>query len=160
MSNRYVTRAGTLARMIVCRILPGSDLLQAIKEIAVEEEIRSGIIVSAVGALEKVRVRNLKEAPEEYPITDANRDFGTVKGPFEILTLSGDIYESEGEAGPQVHVHGAFSLVKDGEISTVGGHLLDGCIVLGFAEVYLIELAGIEMTKRFDEETQTLQLFA
>lgn len=160
MRSRYVSRAGTPARIIVSRILPGSDLLQAIQEIAAEEGMRSGIIVSAVGAMERVRLRNLKEVPEEYPITDANRAFGRVERTCEILTLSGDIYQVEGEEQPQVHAHGAFSFVEDGKVTTVGGHLLAGCIVVAFAEVYLMELTEIEMTKRFDEETQTLQLFA
>ena len=54
----------------------------------------------------------------------------------------------------------ATSFVEDEKVSTVGGHLLEGCIVVGFAEVYIMELTEIEMVKRFDEETQTTQLFA
>ncbi|HIE28024.1 TPA: DNA-binding protein [Candidatus Poribacteria bacterium] len=160
MKNRYVKRAGKPARIIVSRILPGSDLLQSIREIVAEEEIKYGIIFSGVGAMERVRIRNLKEVPEKYPITDANRDFRTYDLTCEILTLSGDIYEVEEENLPQVHVHGTFSFVQDGKVSTVGGHLLPGCIVVGFAEVYTMEISEIEMIKRFDEETQTTQLFA
>ena len=160
MNNRYVTRTGGPARIIVSRILPGSDLLQAIKGIVAEEGMRSGIIVSAVGAMERVRLRNLRKVPKSYPITDANRAFAVIGKTCEILTLSGDIYKVEGEVQPQVHVHGVFSFMDEGVISTVGGHLLDGCIVVGFAEVYLMELAGIEMIKGFDKETQTSQLFA
>jgi len=33
-------------------------------------------------------------------------------------------------------------------------------VVFGFSEFAILELEGIEMVKRFDEETQTLQLFA
>jgi len=159
MNNRYVTRAGKLARIIVSRILPGSDLLQSIKDIIAEEEIKYGLIISAVGAVEKVRIRNLEEVPEEYPITDANRDFRTIDKACEMLTLAGDIYQVEGKNLSQVHIHGTFSFVEDEKAHTVGGHLLEGCIVVGFAEVYIMELVGIEMIKRFDEETQTSQLF-
>ena len=59
-----------------------------------------------------------------------------------------------------MHAHGTFSFLEDGKISTVGGHLLEGCIVVGFAEIYIMELTEIEMIKRFDEETQTTQLLA
>ena len=159
MNNRYVTRSGKFARIIVSRILPGSDLLQSIKDIVAEEEIKYGVIFSAVGAMEKVRIRNLKEAPEKYPITDANRDFRTIEKTCEIITLSGDIYEVEGENLSQVHIHGTFSFAEDEKVRAVGGHLLEGCIVVGFAEVYIMELTEIEMIKRFDEETQTSQLF-
>jgi len=34
-----------------------------------------------------------------------------------------------------------------------------GCTVFEFSEVFMMELEGIEMVKRFDDETRTLQLF-
>jgi predicted DNA-binding protein with PD1-like motif len=135
-------------------------LLQAIRDIIASQEIESGIIVSAVGALERARIRNLKEVPEQYPITDTHRDFRTIEKVCEILKLSGDIYAVKGESQPQVHVHGTFSFIEDEKVTTIGGHLLEGCIVASFAEVYIMELTEIQMIKSFDEETRTTQLFA
>lgn len=160
MKLRYVMHTSKPGRIIVSRILPGSDLLQAINSIIAEGKIENGIIVSAVGLLEKARLRNCKKLPEKYPITDVNRDFRSIEKPCEILTLSGDIYKVEGEDSIQTHAHVALSYIGDEKVSVVGGHLIEGCIVFGFAEVYIMELTEIEMIKRFDEETKTLQLFA
>lgn len=44
-------------------------------------------------------------------------------------------------------------------MKVVGGHILDGCFVFGFAEIVIMELIKIDMEKRFDSETKTLQLF-
>jgi len=49
--------------------------------------------------------------------------------------------------------------VDEEGIKVIGGHLIEGCVIAAFAEVALMELNGIEMVKRFDEETRTLQLF-
>ena len=39
----------------------------------------------------------------------------------------------------------------------LGGHLIEGCTIFGFAEIILMELRDIEMEKNYDEETRTLQ---
>ena len=41
----------------------------------------------------------------------------------------------------------------------IGRHLMEGCIIFGFAEIILMELEDIEMEKNYDDETRTLQLF-
>ncbi len=71
--------------------------------------------------------------------------------------MSGNVSMAEGS--PLVHAHVTLSYVEGDEIGVVGGHLIEGCIVFGFAEVILMELDNIKMEKRFDEETRTLQLF-
>jgi predicted DNA-binding protein with PD1-like motif len=72
--------------------------------------------------------------------------------------MSGNV--SIAEKKPLVHIHLTLSYVEDEEITVIGGHMVEGCKVFGFAEVFLLELTGIEMVKNFDEETKTLQLFA
>ncbi|MCD6530361.1 DNA-binding protein [Candidatus Bathyarchaeota archaeon] len=77
---------------------------------------------------------------------------------MEILSLSGNVSEVEGK--PWIHAHITLSYVENDEIKVVGGHVLEGCIVFGFAEVFIMELEDVDMKKKFDEETKTLQLFA
>ncbi len=144
--------------MIVARVKPGSDLLRSLQKIAAEEEITSGVIVSGVGLLKQAQLRNCKSLPEEYPITDANRTFLSFEKPLEILSISGNVTLAEGE--PLVHAHITLSSVDGDEITVIGGHLIEGCVVFGFSEFAILEIEGIEMVKRFDEETRTLQLFA
>jgi hypothetical protein len=144
--------------VIVARVKPGSDLLRSLQKIVAEEGITSGVIVSGVGLLKQARLRNCKSLPEEYPITDANRTFLSFEKPLEILSISGNVTLAEGE--PLVHAHLTLSSVEGTEITVIGGHLIEGCEVFGFSEFAILELEGVEMVKRFDEETRTLQLFA
>jgi len=157
LENRYISRFGKSGKVLVARIKPSSDLLQSIRRLIEENGIKAGVILSGVGLLRKACIRNCKVLPKEYPITDVNRSFLTFERPLEILALSGDVSEVEGK--PWVHAHIVLSYVEGDEIRVIGGHLLEGCIIFGFAEIFVMELEDIEMRKEFDEETRTLQLF-
>lgn len=157
LENRYVSRFGKSGKVLVARIKPGSDLLQSIRSLVEENGVKAGVILSGVDLLRKARLRNCKIPPKDYPITDANRSFLTFERPLEILALSGNVSEVEGK--PWLHAHISLSYVAGDEIKVVGGHLLEGCIIFGFAEVFIMEMKDIDMRKEFDEETRTLQLF-
>jgi predicted DNA-binding protein with PD1-like motif len=59
-----------------------------------------------------------------------------------------------------VHSHLTLSYVDNETIRVIGGHMIEGCIVHGFAEIILMELVDVEMVKEYDEETKTIQLFS
>ena len=158
MSDRYIVRSGQPGRVIVARVKPGSDLLRSLQKISAKEGITSGVIVSGVGLLKQARLRNCKSLPVEYPITDINRAFLSFEKPLEILSISGNVTLAEGES--LIHAHLTLSSVEGDEITVIGGHLIEGCKIFGFSEFVILELEGLEMVKRFDEETRTLQLFA
>lgn len=158
MAVRYDARIGRGGRIIVARLKPGSDLLESLQDIASKEGVEAGVILSGVGLLGEARLRNCKSLPEAFPITDDNRTYLSFRRPLEILSISGNISKAEGN--PLVHAHISLSYVEDDVITVVGGHLLRRCTVYGFAEIVIMELEGVEMEKRFDEETKTLQLFA
>jgi len=158
LDSGYVSRSGKSGRVLVARVKPGSDLMKSISAVAEENGIKAGVIISGVGLLKRAHLRNCKVLPETYPITDANRSFLTFEKPLEILALSGNVSEAEGK--PWVHAHVTLSYIDDNmDVRVVGGHLLDGCIVFGFAEVFIMELEDIDMRREFDNETKTLQLF-
>jgi len=157
MTNRYDLRSGGTGRVMVARLKSGSDLLGALQEMVEDEGVEAVVILSGVGLLGEARLRNCKSLPEEFPITDENRTYLSFSRPLEVLSMSGNVSMAEGS--PLVHAHVTLSYVEGDEIGVVGGHLIEGCIVFGFAEVILMELEGVQMEKRFDEETRTLQLF-
>ena len=157
LENRYVDQLGKSGHVLVARIKPQSDLLQSIHSIVEENELKAGVILSGVGLLCKASLRNCKILPKEYPITDMNRSYLSFEKPMEILSLSGNITEVDGQ--PLVHAHIMLSFVENDEIKVVGGHLIEGAIIFGFAEIILMELKDIKMNKQFDEETKTRQLF-
>lgn len=158
MTSRYVLKEGRPGGIVVARLKPGSDLLLSLQEIVEMKGIEAGVILSGVGLLGEAKLRNCNSLPKEYPITDENRTFLSFNKPLEILALSGDISMAEGV--PLVHAHLTLSSVDGDAIEVIGGHLIEGCVVFGFAEIILMELEGIDMLKKIDEETRTLQLFA
>jgi len=157
LETRYVSKIGTGGKVLVARLKPGSDLLLSIRSLAEKEGIVSGVILSGVGLLRAASLRNCKSFPDQYPITDVNRTFLRFEKPLEILSLTGNVSGFQGK--PSVHAHITLSYVEHGRISVIGGHLIEGCLVFGFAEIFLMELEKVQMTKEFDEETKTHQLF-
>ena len=158
MSESYISRSGGVGRIVVARIKHGNDLMQSLRQIVGENGLGAAVILSGVGLLSDVRLRNCKTLPEKFPITDNNRSFSSFEKPLEILGISGNVSVAEGK--PLVHAHLTLSHTENEKISVIGGHLIEGCKVFGFAEVLIMELLKVEMVKRFDEETKTLQLFA
>lgn len=153
----YILRSGGLRRIVVARVRLGGDLFLMMEEIAEKENIRAGVILSAVGALSRASMRNVKTLPEKLPIREANRFSVSLEGPFEILSVSGNISEVEGR--PTVHAHITLSAVRDDEVISLGGHLTEGCIACPFVELVIAELEDISMRKALDDETGTYQLF-
>ena len=158
MSESYISRTGGVGRIVVARLKHGNDLNLSLQQIVEENGLEAAVILSGVGLLSNVRLRNCKTLPEKFPITDKNRSFVSFERPLEILGISGDISVAEGK--PLVHAHLTLSYTENEKIRVIGGHLIEGCKVFGFAEVFIMELLKIEMDKKFDEETKTLQLFA
>ncbi|UCE13829.1 MAG: DNA-binding protein [Candidatus Heimdallarchaeota archaeon] len=156
MEKKSISRQGKSGKVFVARIKSGNDLLRALNDLVEEHKIKAGVFLSGVGLLRKAGLRNCKSLPKEYPITDENRSYMEITKPLEILALSGNISEVEGK--PWVHAHVTLSYIDGEEIRVVGGHLIEGCIIFGFAEVIFLELKDIDMRKTFDEETQQIQL--
>lgn len=158
MAENFVYRSGAPGKVFVARIKSGSDLLLSIKNFVEENGVRAGVILSGVGLLGKARIRNVKEIPESFPISDEHRAVVSFNGPLEILSLSGNIAVVEGK--PSIHVHATLSYYSGGGVTVVGGHVIEGCTVFSFAEVVIMEIGDILMEKTFDAETKTFQLFA
>ena len=120
-------------RTICKRLRRGDDLLRSLEEIAREEHLRLAVVLSGVGCVSRGRVRDasgvtLREIDE----------------PCEIVALGGTVSEQ------RCHVHIALS--KE-DLSTVGGHLVEGCIINTTCELVLLELEDWKCSVEQDEET-------
>ena len=69
--------------------------------------------------------------------------------PFEIVSLTGTV------SAERLHLH--ISLARE-DLSVLGGHLLEGCVVNTTAEVVLLELDGICFSGAFDPATGYTEL--
>ncbi|HOR42170.1 MAG TPA: DNA-binding protein, partial [Atribacterota bacterium] len=103
--------SGTINRFVVVRIKKNQDLLAGIEEIVLRENIKKGIFISIVGALQKGVFRNMKQLPIKLPVQDIDRFVYEINKPLELLSISGFIGAKEGE--PYIHAHFSASYVDE-----------------------------------------------
>lgn len=123
-----------MSNRIICRRLHrGDDLLLEIKKIAKEEHLKAAVVLSSVGCISKLRVRDASGVTIQE-----------LKEECEILSLNGTVSEA------RTHLHIALS---KRDLSTIGGHLVEGCIINTTCELVLQELTGYGFGIEQDEET-------
>jgi len=115
------------------RLHRGEDLLLSIKTLAQKKHIKAGVVLSAVGCVLQARLRDASGVNI--------RDIGEH---CEIVSLNGTVSEK------RCHLHLALS--KE-DLATVGGHMVEGCIVNTTCELVIAELPGQQIDVEFDEET-------
>lgn len=120
-------------RIIAKRLHYGDDLLKEIKKIAEEEKLQAAVVVSSVGCLTKLRVRDASGVT----IQEVNED-------CEILSVNGTV------SALRTHLHIACS--KE-DLRTVGGHMVEGCIINTTCELVLMELPNICFGVEQDKST-------
>ena len=115
------------------RLRRGMDLMGSIKELCEAKNIAAGVVLSAVGCISKGRVRDASGVTIRE-ITDH----------CEIVSLNGTVSRE------RCHLHIALS--KE-DLSTIGGHLCEGCIINTTCELVIAEIPGTTIGKEFDAET-------
>ena len=120
-------------KMICKRLRRGDDLLRSVEKIAQEEQLELAVILSAVGCVSRGRVRDASGVA----VRDINED-------CEIVSATGTVSRK------RCHIHVSFS--KE-DLSTVGGHLMEGCIINTTCELVLGVVDGWHCGVKQDEET-------
>ena len=130
---------GQIGRICFSRIFEGEDLAEAVKKRVEESGIKAGIFI-LIGSLKNVIIGYYKEG-QYMPIE--------LDGPLEIASCMGNIaVDEKGEI--MIHPHIVVAKEK-GE--AFGGHLMKGSIVGATAELVIIEGAGVNLLRAFDEKT-------
>lgn len=120
-------------RIICKRLHRGADLLRSVEALAKEEHIGAGVVLSSVGCIQHGRVRDASGVT-----------IREISEPCEIVSLNGTVSEA------RCHLHIALS--KE-DLSTVGGHLVEGCIINTTCELVIGVLEDWNIGTEFDEET-------
>ncbi|MHB0869212.1 MAG: PPC domain-containing DNA-binding protein [Chloroflexota bacterium] len=147
---RYRCGVGRTGRMLVARLLPGTDLVGGIMKLCQDHDIQAGIITSVMGTLQKATVYTAAPRP------DLKGGIGysdplLVAGPIEFITGQGllSVLES-GELF--LHLHG---LISDLQMKIYGGHFSpSGNPVLSTIDVAITETVGVKVPRVFDPETE------
>ncbi len=118
---------GRIGRIVMGKLRMDIDLLKGIEELVKTEEVRTGLILSGVGALKKATFRNLKVLPTDFKIERHHRLYLELEQPMEIVSLTGWIATRE-DGEPEVHAHFSASTVIQEKVVTLGGHLTPGTL--------------------------------
>ena len=118
---------GRMERIVMGRLKIDIDLLEGIQALAKKEGIRTGVILSAVGALRKATFRNLKVLPADLKVKRHHRLYLEMEQPMEIVSLTGWLATKE-DGDLEVHAHFSASTVMGDTVVTLGGHLIPGII--------------------------------
>jgi predicted DNA-binding protein with PD1-like motif len=104
-------------KILEIRLKPDEDLKHSLKGFVEENNIEAGFILTAVGSLKQASIRF------------ANRDESQVfVEKFEIVSLVGTL---------SIHGSHLHLCLSDQDGKTIGGHLLDGCIIYTTAEIVI-----------------------
>lgn len=117
----------------IFRLLRGADLYRSIRDYAVSHRLSAGYVACCVGCVSAARVRDAGGATVR-----------ALEEPLEIVSVTGTV------SAVRCHIHIAFSRE---DLSTIGGHLMEGCTVNTTAEVVLCELDNYSFDAAFDNET-------
>lgn len=120
-------------KTVVVRLKRGCDLLKSIKQICEENNIEAGIVLSSVGCVTQAKIR-----------CAGGERIDSFSEKMEIISLNGTVSKN------RVHLH--ISLSKE-DLSLVGGHLVEGCIINTTSEIAILVLDGEKFEKEFDETT-------
>ena len=123
--------SGSAKSVHVVKMKTGEDVLEELNRAVQERGIHHAMIVSAIGSTSSFHIHVVKTTN----IPPGNIFFKE-EGPFDIVAVTGFVL-----AG-RVHAHITFSDEK----RTIGGHLEEGCRVLTFVCISMIELDGTDLT--------------
>jgi predicted DNA-binding protein with PD1-like motif len=133
---------GRMDRIVFGKLGMDVDLLEGIVELIKREEVRTGVILSAVGALKKATFRNVKTIPPDFKLEKHHRILLELEQPMEILSLTGWIATKENDEA-EIHAHFSVSTVMNDKIVTLGGHLVPGTLT---SIKVVVMIASIEDT--------------
>ena len=107
--------------------------MRSIKDLCAQENIQAGVVLSAVGCILRGRVRDASGVT-----------IREIEDHCEIVSLNGTV------SAKRCHLHLALSRE---DLSTIGGHLCEGCIINTTCELVIGELPGVSYDVEADPET-------
>ena len=115
------------------RLHRGDDLMESIQNLCREKKIAAGVVLSAVGCISRGRVRDASGVTIRQIAENC-----------EIVSLNGTV------SAQRCHLHIALS--KE-DLSTIGGHLCQGCIINTTCELVIGEIPCVRYQVEQDSQT-------
>jgi predicted DNA-binding protein with PD1-like motif len=127
-----------VGRIFILRLDQGDFVLESINELIERENIKNGVVVSAIGTLDYCTLHMVMTTG--YPPVEHFEKWEDK--PLELASIDGII------ADGVPHLH---TVVSDHE-KAYAGHLEPGCRVLYLAEIVIMELEGDALTRIKNEK--------
>jgi predicted DNA-binding protein with PD1-like motif len=115
------------------RLKPGEKLKESIQAFVMKNNIKAGYVATCVGSLTQY---NIRFANQPHATSDT--------GHFEIASLTGTLSSN----GSHMHIS-----VSDHTGKTIGGHLMENCIVYTTAEIVIVSSNEFEFIRKNDGTT-------
>ena len=115
------------------RLHRGDDLLLSIQQLYQKKFIQAGVVLSAVGCISEGRLRDA-----------GGQNIRHLREDCEIVSLTGTV------SSDRCHLH--ISLSRE-DLSTIGGHLVPGCIINTTCELVVGQLPGVRILVEDDPQT-------
>ncbi|WP_249029543.1 PPC domain-containing DNA-binding protein [Tannockella kyphosi] len=117
----------------VFRLVYNDDIMKKIDQYVLENNIQAGCILSGVGCIHTVCIRKADGVTLHYDKKD-----------YEIVSLMGTVSLH----GSHLHIS-----LSDNDLCTIGGHLMDGCLVNTTCEIVILEMEEYCFTREMDENS-------
>jgi len=127
-----------VGRAFALRLDRGDCLLESIMDLIGKENLKDAVVVSAIGTLDRCKLHMV--VTTGYPPVEHYEHWEDE--PLELSSIDGII------ADGKPHLH---AVVSDRE-RAYSGHLEEGCRVLYLAEIALIELKSMDLTRVYDDD--------
>jgi hypothetical protein len=127
--------------LILARMDDEEDLFSNLEEIAKKYDLKSGIIICALGMLKDVELAYLT-----YPRETGKYLFKQFSGPFEVVSLKGNLGYFENKLVSHIHV-----ALADKDFNCLGGHL-NKAKINATLELFIL-IPKEKFMRKFDEKT-------
>jgi hypothetical protein len=139
--------------VILSRFMPGEDLFPGLKKIAQDHGIERGVILSAIGSLKNVVFRNVN-LHTVLPVGPENTKEIEEAGPFELLSLEGNLFPSGSERELVIHLH----VMLGSPLGSVTGGHLSKAMIFSTTEIVIGKVAGSSVYKAKSDVTGLWEL--
>lgn len=130
--------------IIFCRFFSDEDLFKELKNVCLNHNIKTAIILSGIGQLKNFEIGYFKKDK-----TYTNSFYSKI---YELLNLSGNIIKNNDEY--IIHIH---AILGDKDKKTIGGHL-NKALVEVTCELVLLKI-NINAYRKIEEKTGLKSLF-
>ena len=138
-----------LSEVYFTRFRPGEDLFERMTEVVKEKRIKQAVVLSGIGSLCDVAFRDLKTGID-LPVNVDKTNLMEEYGPYELLTLEGNIVPLVGKFGdlkdgdPVIHLHCTLGTAYG---NLFGGHLFKAT-VFTTTEIMLAKVKNSQVKKK------------